>query len=95
MLAGRTKFRIVGCLSVVVSLAAIPVGAALAADARVTMACASDYFAYCSQHPSEGPAVRQCMRAAGPKLSKRCLNALVAAGEVSQSEINRRSASAR
>ena len=95
MLAGRTKFRVIGCLSVVLGSSAIMAGVACASDARVTMACASDYFAYCSQHPTEGPGVRQCMRAHGPQLSKRCLDALVAAGEVSKMEINRRSASAR
>jgi hypothetical protein len=30
--------------------------------------------------------VRKCMRTAGPKLSKGCVNALIAAGEVSKSD---------
>jgi hypothetical protein len=30
------------------------------------------------------------MRSSGPKLSKRCISALVAAGEVSQVEVDRR-----
>lgn len=68
---------------------------ASAVSLRVTMACAGDYYAYCSQHPSEGPAVRQCMRANGQNLSKQCVNALVAAGEVSQAEVTRRSVSAK
>ncbi len=63
-----------------------------AASARVQMACASDYLAYCSQHDPDGPGVRQCMRANGLKLSKSCVNALIAAGEVSKDEVSRRSA---
>ena len=38
-----------------------------------------------------GAAVRKCMRAHGPKLSRGCVNALVAAGEVSKKEVGRRS----
>jgi hypothetical protein len=69
--------------------------AASAASASVTMACASDYLAYCSKHPTEGPGVRQCMRSNGSRLSQRCVEALIAAGEVSRAEVKRREASAR
>lgn len=69
-------------------------GAAHAVSLRVQMACASDYFAYCSKHPTEGPQVRQCMRVNGHKLSSSCVRALVAAGEVSKAEVARRSARA-
>lgn len=62
-----------------------------AVDARVRAACTSDYLAYCSQHDPEGPGVRKCMRANGPKLSKGCIAALVASGEVSKTEVARRS----
>jgi len=63
-----------------------------AVNARVKMACAGDYFSYCSQHSPASPAVRQCMRTNGLKLSNRCVNALVAAGEVSAEEVSRRAA---
>ena len=63
-----------------------------AVSASVKMACAGDYFSYCSQHSPSSPGVRQCMRANGTKLSTRCVNALVAAGEVSAAEVSRRSA---
>jgi hypothetical protein len=66
-----------------------------AASARVQAACAGDYFAYCSQHPTGGPGVRACMRANGIKLSKGCVNALIAAGEVSKAEVDRRAAAGR
>lgn len=71
----------------------LPVTEAAAVSARVKVACTSDYFAYCSMHRVDTPGVRQCMRAAGPKLSKRCLNALINEGEVSQDEVARRAAS--
>lgn len=66
-----------------------------AVDGRVRSACTGDYLAYCSDHDPDGKGVRRCMRANGHKLSSGCLNALVAAGEVSKKEIRRRSASAR
>ena len=65
---------------------------AAAVSLGVKMACASDYYSYCSQHKVGSPAVRQCMRANGLKLSNRCVNALVKAGEVSKSEVERRMA---
>ncbi|HVY41815.1 MAG: hypothetical protein ACM31O_02185 [Bacteroidota bacterium] len=69
--------------------------AAEAVDGRVRSACMSDYFAYCSQHDPDGKGVRRCMRANGRKLSQACLDALVAAGEVSKREVARRSTASR
>jgi hypothetical protein len=63
-----------------------------AVSARVKMACAGDYFSYCSQYSPSSPEVRQCMRANGLKLSKGCVSALVADGEVSKTEVARRAA---
>jgi hypothetical protein len=68
-------------------------GNAGAVDGRVSSACASDYLSYCSQHDPDGPGTRRCMRANGLKLSQACVNALVAAGEVSKREVARRAAS--
>jgi hypothetical protein len=69
--------------------------AAGAASMRVTMACANDYFAYCSRHDPDSPGVRACFRANGARLTKGCVDALVAAGEVSKTEVRRRAASNR
>ena len=62
---------------------ALTAGSAYARDVSpaVKRACANDY-AHCSMHPVGTPAVRKCMRAVGPRLSKPCIGALVAAGEV-------------
>lgn len=69
---------------------AVSASQAGAVSTAVKFACMSDYFSYCSQHEVGSQALRQCMRSAGPKLSKRCVNALVGAGEVSQAEVDRR-----
>ena len=65
---------------------------ASAVSLSVQLACAADYYNFCSKHDPDGPGVRGCMRANGPKLSTRCVNALVGAGEVSKSEVERRTA---
>ena len=41
---------------------------------------------------SRWPGVRRCMRANGLKLSLGCVNALIAAGEVSKAQVARRAA---
>ena len=66
-----------------------------AVSLAVKLACASDYYAHCSQYAVGTPAVRQCMRAHGKELSSGCISALVDAGEVSKSEVERRVASAK
>jgi hypothetical protein len=66
-----------------------------AVSLRVKLACSSDYHALCSQYDSGSPEVRACMRAAGDRLSPRCLNALIAEGEVTQEEVARRAAQLR
>ena len=65
-----------------------------ATSLAVQLACASDYYSYCSKHDTSGPGVRACMRANGERLSKRCVSALISAGEVSKAEVERRSAAA-
>lgn len=58
----------------------------------VRSACMNDYFSYCNGHTVGSAALRSCMRANGPKLSSRCLNALVAAGEVSGQTVAKKKA---
>jgi hypothetical protein len=52
--------------------------------------CANDYYAYCSEFQVGSKELRLCMRRVGPKLSKACLDALIADGEVSKSEVEKR-----
>ncbi len=69
----------------------LPASEASAVSARVKLACARDYYAHCSRFSPNSPEVRHCMRAAGNSLSPRCVNALVAEGEVSEKEVAERS----
>src|SRR3954453_23252718 len=57
---------------------------------KTQLNCASDYYAYCSQYQVGSQEVRQCMRRSGPKLSKACIDALIADGEVSRTEVEKR-----
>ncbi len=67
---------------IAVVVLAFSVSQASAVSHAVKMACAADYFAHCSMHAVGSPGVRKCMRAVGPRLSTRCIDALIAAGEV-------------
>ena len=66
-----------------------------AVSTRVKLACAKDYYAHCSKYSPDTPEVRACMDSVGDRLSKRCVDALVAEGEVSKSEVAERSANLR
>jgi hypothetical protein len=72
-----------------VTLASAP-ASAQSSSLAVQLACAGDYYAYCSRHDPDSAGARSCMRINGQKLSQRCINALVAAGEVTKAEVARR-----
>jgi len=61
----------------------------------VQKACAKDYKAHCGQYGVETEALRLCMDRAGQRLIKTCVDALVADGEVSKQEVERRKRSGR
>ncbi len=84
------SFKILAA-AIALTTSAFSANQASATSLAVQLACATDYYAYCSKHDTEGPGVRACMRANGERLSKRCVNALVSAGEVSKAEVERRS----
>jgi hypothetical protein len=56
----------------------------------VQKACANDYKRHCGQYGVETEALRLCMDRAGQRLTKTCVDALIAAGEVSKQEVERR-----
>jgi hypothetical protein len=66
----------------IVGLSALTFSAADAGEVpkAVKRACRGDYFAYCSMHRVGSPELRQCMRDNGKRLSRGCVDALVAAG---------------
>jgi hypothetical protein len=56
--------------------------------------CADDYRRFCSQWGLETRGLQNCMRAHGDQLTKACVRGLIAAGAVSQAEVDRRRAAA-
>ncbi|MBC7830664.1 MAG: hypothetical protein H7Y62_01425 [Hyphomicrobium sp.] len=56
--------------------------AANAYSARVNSACERDYYRFCAKYSIGTPELRSCMLASRRALSRRCVDALVAAGEV-------------
>jgi hypothetical protein len=68
-------------------------GSALAQHAysdAVQRACASDYKQHCREYGIESEALRLCMDRAGQKLTKTCLDALIADGEISKQQVEAR-----
>lgn len=82
--------RFVHAAVAVLAVCAIAATEASAVSARVKFACATDYLANCRAFRPDTPEVRVCMRKVGSRLSTRCVNALVADGEVSKAEVDRR-----
>lgn len=94
-MASMTSVLRIGARSAGVSIVSLASLALLASNAnavslRVQIACATDYYAHCSAYSPTSSQVRSCMRAVGAGLSKRCVDALVAAGEVSAKEVAHR-----
>ncbi len=83
----------IAAVAIVGTLAMAP--RANAINPQVRAACANDYLSNCSAFKPESAETRKCMRSVGYRLSKGCISALVAAGEVSKGDIARRSASNR
>jgi hypothetical protein len=54
--------------------------------------CAEDYRRFCSQWGLETRGLQNCMRSHGDRLTKACVRGLIAAGAVSQAEVDRRRA---
>jgi hypothetical protein len=54
--------------------------------------CANDYRQFCSQWGLETRGLQNCMRAHGDRLTKACVRGLIAAGAVSQAEVDRKRA---
>lgn len=85
----RTYLTLV-TFSLVVGSSSIAAATKSAYSKAVQQACGADYHKYCGEYGLETTALRNCMDKAGHSLSKSCVNALVAAGEVSQAEVDRR-----
>jgi hypothetical protein len=100
MIATNPGSKSYACRTALIAAAGLGAAALFASQAgavspQVRNACAGDYLNNCSKYQPESVQTRKCMRAVGARLSKGCINALIAAGEVSKAEIARRSASNR
>jgi len=95
MTAMSTAYRTVLTATLLLGATVASIAPAAAVSNAVKIACLSDYLSHCSAHQVGSPQLRQCMSAVGPKLSSRCVSALIAAGEVSQAEVARRAAALR
>jgi hypothetical protein len=51
--------------------------------------CANDYKKFCGDYGLQTAALNLCMKKAGPSLSPACVKALVAAGKVSQADVDK------
>ena len=51
--------------------------------------CANDYKKFCGDYGLQSNALNLCMKKAGPSLSPACVQALVAAGKVSQADVDK------
>lgn len=89
------KYRGAFVAAVAFGAALLPATQASAVNSKVRYACASDYLANCSAYAPNSAETRRCMRKVGYRLSKRCINALIDAGEVSKASVARRSADRR
>ena len=74
-------------------LVLLPAGSAWAEHSysfAVQRACASDYKQYCREYGIETEALRLCMDRVAEKLTKTCVDALVADGEISKRQVELR-----
>ena len=51
--------------------------------------CVNDYKKFCGDYGLQSAALNLCMKKAGPSLSPACVRALVAAGKVSQADVDK------
>jgi hypothetical protein len=56
----------------------------------VSTDCRWDYHNYCGEYGIGSPLLNYCFRNNGAKLSKACVNALIAAGDVSKNYVQAR-----
>ena len=88
----RHQSRLPITLVVILSVYAAP-SAAFAQAGTITKGmqdnCANDYRKFCGDYGLQTSALNLCMKKAGPSLSPACVQALVQAGKVSQSDVDR------
>jgi hypothetical protein len=79
-----------GSAAASLSIVILSAGSALAQHTNsdaVQRACANDYKQHCREYGIETKALRLCMDRAGQELTKTCVDALVADGEISRQQV--------
>jgi hypothetical protein len=77
----RPVFRAAAAVAAVF-VVAMSATSADAYSSRVNSACERDYYRLCAAYSIGTPELRACMTAKRRSLSRRCIDALIAAGEV-------------
>ena len=85
----RFAMLVLGLLSFGFTLG-VSVHDAGAVSARGENACRRDYSRFCSAYSLGSTKLKNCMRANGKRLSKRCMRALVDSGQVSRRKLRKR-----
>jgi predicted deacylase len=75
------KLVVAGTVIVFAVITTLP---ASAVSQRVQNACKKDYNRFCPGYALETPQLRACMQQVGKRLSPRCVDALVDAGEMNR-----------
>lgn len=78
----RSAFRAIFAAGAATLFVLAASSAANAYSARVNSACERDYYRFCAKYSIGTPELRSCMLASRRSLSRRCVDALIAAGEV-------------
>jgi hypothetical protein len=79
----------IGCLSIFCLIGPAQAGMPDITQA-VSQDCRWDYHNFCGEYGIGSPLLNYCFRNNGAKLSKACVNALIAAGDVSKSYVQAR-----
>lgn len=82
MRLGQTVAASVAAVTIVFAGASAP---AMAVSAKVKKACVGDYKRLCPSYKVGSPALRACMEAKQAEISSKCVDALIASGEVNRS----------
>jgi hypothetical protein len=79
----------VACLAALLSFGTAAYADSVTVTPAVQQNCEWDYHNFCDQYAIGSELLDMCFRSNGPKLSKPCVDALIAAGDVSKEYVDR------
>lgn len=89
MRTGLTSRGKIALGAALIATAMAAAGGAWAYNAKVEQECKDDYFRFCPGYPLGSASLRLCMESRAKQLSRTCVNALVASGEVDRRRVKR------